>query len=267
MNPMQITVVDAFTPEPFRGNPAATALVPAFPDDARMQRIAREMNLSETAFALPIAPNRFHLRWFTPTREVPMCGHATLAMAHALRELAAVDPSQPVVFATLSGELIVRYEANEIVMDFPATFPQPDGQDERVRAMLGERLHAYLGSVPMNSTAVLRTQRDVAEFIPDLKQITQLPSACFVITAPADPGQEIDIVARVFGPQSGIDEDPVTGSAYCTLAPYWAKRLGKKILRARQLSARGGELGITHDGERVLLRGHAITILRGQIVA
>lgn len=263
---MQITVVDAFTATPFRGNPAATALVPSFPEDERMQVIAREMNLSETAFAVSLATNRFHLRWFTPTREVPMCGHATLAMAHALRELGAADPAQPVVFVTLSGELTVRYEADELIMDFPATLPQPDGQEDLVCAILGDRPHDYLGSVPMNSTAVLRTEREVADFIPDLKRIAQLPSACFCITAPADPGQDIDIVARVFGPQSGIDEDPVTGSAYCTLAPYWAERLGKKTLRARQLSARGGEVTATHAGSRVLLRGRAVTTMRGTLV-
>jgi len=263
---MQITIVDAFTDTPFRGNPAATAIVPVFPADARMQLIAREMNHSETAFAVKLANNRFHLRWFTPTREVPMCGHATLAMAHALREHHAVDTTQPLVFVTLSGELIVHFRDDSLVMDFPATLPPPDGQDALVREILGDRLHAYLGSVPMNSTAVLRTQQDVADFVPDLEKISQLPSACFCITAQADPGQDADIVARVFGPQSGIDEDPVTGSAYCTLAPYWAQHLGKVTMRARQLSARGGELVVTHAGDRVLLQGHAVSTLVGRIV-
>jgi PhzF family phenazine biosynthesis protein len=264
---MLIAIVDAFTREPFRGNPAATVRLPAFPDDARMQTIAREMNLSETAFAVPLAPNRYRLRWFTPTREVPLCGHATLAMAHYLRDSGDADGAQPVVFETLSGELIVYYEGDDLVMDFPATFPQPDGQEVLVRQIVGPHRHEYLGSVPMNSTVVLESQREVAQFVPDLAAIAQLPSACFCITAPADPGRDYDFVARVFGPQSGIDEDPVTGSAYCTLAPYWARRLGRTTLRARQLSARGGELTVTHADERVLLRGNAVITLRGNIVA
>lgn len=264
---MQITVVDAFTAVPFRGNSAATVHLPAYPEDARLQSIAREMNLSETAFAVPLAANRFRLRWFTPTREVPMCGHATLAMAHSLREAGDVDPALPVVFVTLSGELTIRYPGPDIEMDFPATFPVPDDQAALVRTILGDRLHEYLGSVPMNATAVLNSQREVAEFVPDLPAIARLRTAGLCITAPADAGSGADIVARFFGPQSGIDEDPVTGSAYCTLAPFWAKRLGRPTLRARQLSARGGELTVTDAGARVLLRGQAVTTLRGQIVA
>ena len=264
---MLIAIVDAFTREPFRGNPAATVRLPAFPDDVRMQAIAREMNLSETAFAVPRAPNRFQLRWFTHTREVPMCGHATLAMAHYLRDTGDADITRPLVFETLSGELIVHYQGEELVMDFPATFPRPDGQEALVHMIVGDRPHEYLGSVPMNSTVVLESQREVAQFVPDLPTIAKLPSACLCITAPADPGRDYDFVARAFGPQSGIDEDPVTGSAYCTLAPYWALRLGRLTLRARQLSARGGELTVTHAGERVLLRGRAVMTLRGNIVA
>lgn len=263
---MQITVVDAFTSEPFRGNPAATALLPAYPDDARLQLIAREMNLSETAFAVRQSAHRFRLRWFTPTREVPMCGHATLAMAHALRESGDTDPSQPLVFETLSGELAIRFEDNELEMDFPVIVPVVDDQADTVRRLLGDRPHDYLGSAPMNTTAVLHTQREVAEFAPDLPAIARLRSSGFCITAPADPGSGADFVARFFAPQSGIDEDPVTGSAYCTLAPYWAKRLGRPVLRARQLSARGGDLTVVHAGQRVLLRGRAVTVLRGQLV-
>jgi PhzF family phenazine biosynthesis protein len=264
---MLITVVDAFTREPFRGNPAATVRLSAFPDDARMQAIAREMNLSETAFAVPLAPNRFRLRWFTPTREVPMCGHATLAMAHSLHDMGDVDPAQPLVFETLSGELTVRLDGGDLEMDFPAMFPVPDGQAAVVRTILGDRPHEYLGCVPMNATVVLNSQREVARFMPDLPLIATLTAAGFCITAPADPGRDYDFVARFFAPQSGIDEDPVTGSAYCTLAPYWAKRLDRLTLRARQLSARGGELTVFHAGDRVLLWGQAVTTMRGHIVA
>jgi PhzF family phenazine biosynthesis protein len=264
---MQITIVDAFTSEPFRGNPAATVTLPAFPDDTRMQTIAREMNLSETAFAVPLGPNRFHLRWFTPTTEVPLCGHATLAMAHYLRDIGSVDPARPLTFSTRSGDLIVRYEGEDMVMDFPASQPVADGQDTLISQIVGGRPHTYLGSVPMNATVVLNTETEVASFAPDLPQIAQVKAACLVITAVADAGRDYDFVARVFGPQSGIPEDPVTGSAYCTLAPYWAQRLGKKALRARQLSARGGDLTVIPVGDRVHLRGRAVVTLRGQIVA
>ncbi len=264
---MQIAIVDAFTTKPFRGNPAATVKLSAFPEAARLQAIAREMNLSETAFAVPLAPNRFNLRWFTPTIEVPLCGHATLAMAHYLRDIGEADPARPLRFETLSGELVIRYEGEEIVMDFPASTPRADDQKALIAEIIGNRSHQYLGSVPMNATAVLETETEVANFVPDLPRIAEVKAACLVITAPADTGRDYDFVVRVFGPQSGIPEDPVTGSAYCTLAPYWAERLGKLTLRARQLSARGGDLTVTHAGERVLLRGRAVITLRGQIVA
>lgn len=264
---MLIAIVDAFTAEPFRGNPAATVRLPAFPENSRMQAIAREMNLSETAFAVPLAPNRFQLRWFTPTVEVPLCGHATLAMAHYLRDSGDADPAQPLTFETLSGELVIRYEGEDIVMDFPASVPEPDDQGELIRVILNGRPHRYLGSVPMNATVVLDREADVARFVPDLPRIANVKAACLVITAPADSGRDYDFVARAFGPQSGIPEDPVTGSAYCTLAPYWAQRLGRLTLRARQLSARGGELTVTHAGERVWLRGRAVITLRGNLVA
>lgn len=264
---MRIAIVDAFTGEPFRGNPAATVLLPAYPDDARMQAIASEMNLPETAFAVPLAPNRLALRWFTPTREVPLCGHATLAMAHDLRETGRIDAAQPIVFETLSGELVVRAEGPDLVMDFPATFPQADGQETLIRAIVGDRPHEYLGSVPMNATVVLKHEAEVAGFAPDMAQIARVRAAGLCITAPADPGRDYDFAVRFFAPQSGIPEDPVTGSAYCTLTPYWAARLGRKTLRARQLSARGGEIVVTDAGERVLIRGRAVTTLRGEIIA
>jgi PhzF family phenazine biosynthesis protein len=263
---MLIAVVDAFASEPFRGNPAATTRLSAFPDDARMQAIAREMNLSETAFAVALAPNRYRLRWFTPTREVPLCGHATLAMAHYLRECGELDPGRALAFETLSGELTVRFEGDDIVMDFPATYPEPDGQEPLVRAIVNGRPHTYLGSMANNATVVLENQTEVANFVPDLPRIAQLPAAGLCVTAAAEPDRGYDFVARFFAPQSGIDEDPVTGSAYCTLAPYWAQRLGRNTLRARQLSSRGGELTVTHAGERVWLRGRAVTTVRGSIV-
>jgi len=263
---MLIAIVDAFTSEPFRGNPAATVRLPAFPDDARMQLIAREMNLSETAFAVPVESNRFNLRWFTPTREVPLCGHATLAMAHYLRESGDIDPGHPVTFDTLSGPLIVRYDESGVIMDFPAYAPVPDDQEKLIQDIFGHSPHEYLGSVPLNAAVILPGQKDVTGFVPDLERIARLKNTCLVISAPADPGRDYDFVLRVFGPQSGVPEDPVTGSAFCTIGPYWARRLNRLTLRARQLSPRGGEVTVTHAGDRVWIRGSAITTLRGNLI-
>jgi len=263
---MLIAIVDAFTSEPFRGNQAATVRVPSFPDDSRMQLIAREMNLSETAFAVPVAPNRYRLRWFTPTREVPLCGHATLAMAHYLRETGDIDPAQPLTFDTLSGALVIRFDGEGIVMDFPANTPAPDDQGDLIREICGASPYDYLGSVPMNATVLLPSQKEVANFVPDLERIARLRNTCLVISAPADTGRDYDFVVRVFGPQSGIPEDPVTGSAFCTLGPYWARRLDRLTLRARQLSPRGGDITVTHAGDRVWIRGNAVTTLRGNLV-
>jgi len=262
---MLISIVDAFTAVPFQGNPAATVRLSAFPDDMRMQVIAREMNLSETAFAVPVGPQRFRLRWFTPSREVPLCGHATLAMAHTLREMGEVTTDQSLVFETLSGDLEVRFEGDDIILNFPAADPLPDAWSELI-AKIVQQPHVYLGSTPMSSTVVLENQSQVSNFQPDLTLIQKLPAAGLCITAPADAARAYDFVNRFFAPQSGIPEDPVTGSAFCILAPYWSRRLGRPTLRARQLSARGGELSITHVGKRVLLRGQAVTTLRGNIV-
>ena len=260
----QVFTIDAFTQLPFSGNPAATVLVDRFPDDEVMQKIAAEMNLSETAFVQQIEPNNFHLRWFTPAAEVPLCGHATLAMSHYLRELAVIDTSAILRFQTLSGELAICFEGDRIIMDFPAVYPNPC--DRTDLSLLEQIFAAYtyecLG-IADNVTVVLANESAVANFAPDLAQITQLSVGRLSITAIADPDKPYDFVSRFFAPKVGINEDPVTGSAHCTLAPYWANRLAKNPLKAKQLSRRTGELEVAHVGDRVKLKGYAVTVLRG----
>jgi PhzF family phenazine biosynthesis protein len=262
----QVFTVDAFTQIPFSGNPAATVLVDQFPDDEVMQQIAAEMNLSETAFAQQIEPNNFHLRWFTPAAEVPLCGHATLAMSHYLRELVVIDPNTTLRFQTLSGELAICFEGDRIVMDFPSVYPIPC--DRTDLSLLEQIMAAYpyecIG-IADNVTVVLANEKAVADFAPNLALISQLSVGRLSITAIADPDSPYDFVSRFFGPKVGIDEDPVTGSAHCTLAPYWAKCLDKNPLKAKQLSQRTGDLEVEHLGDRVKLKGYAVTVLRGTL--
>jgi len=266
-----IAIIDAFTNQPFCGNPAATVLVDQFPDDHQMQQIAAEMNLSETAFVKPLDSsshkNYFQLRWFTPRQEVPLCGHATLAIAHYLRELAAIDLNLPLIFSTLSGDLTISFEDHLIVMDFPATFYKPCSvRSHQVLAeMFGEHPYEILGQAEDYLTVLLASESDVQNFQPQLDRIAELDGFGFIVTAIADPDQPYDFVSRFFAPKAGIPEDPVTGSAHCSLTPYWAKLLGKSNLKAKQLSARTGELQVCDRNTRVLLKGEAVTFLRGQI--
>ena len=265
---LAIAIIDAFTNQTFRGNPAATVLVNQFPEEAKMQQIAAEMNLSETAFVKPLdQKNHFHLRWFTPKQEVPLCGHATLAIAHYLRELSAINTNSPIIFSTLSGDLTISFEDHLIVMDFPATFYKTCSlRSQQVLAeMLNDRSYEILGQAEDYLTVLLESESAVQNFQPQHERIAELDGFGFIITAIANPEQPYDFVSRFFAPKAGIQEDPVTGSAHCSLTPYWAKRLGKSELKARQLSARTGELMVCDRGARVLLKGEAVTFLRGNI--
>ncbi len=264
---LAIAIINAFTNQPFRGNPAATALVDEFLSDAQMQQIAAEMNLSETAFVKPLSKNHFQLRWFTPTQEVRLCGHATLAIAHYLRELVAIAIDVPLIFSTLSGDLKISFEDNLIVMDFPAAFYRDcSARSQQILAdMLRDHTYESLGQSEDYITVLLESQSAVQNFQPVYDRIAQLDGFGFIITAIADHAQPYDFVSRFFAPTAGIPEDPVTGSAHCSLTPYWAKRLNKSTLRAKQLSARTGELEVCDRNTRVLLKGEAVTFLRGQI--
>ncbi len=250
--------VDAFTGRIFGGNPAAVCPLEAWLDDAKMQAIAAENNLSETAFFVE-AGDHYELRWFTPVHEVDLCGHATLATAHVLFALLD-EPGDTVAFETRSGRLTVSRDGDALVMDFPALAPEPWGASDALACAMGAAPAEVLGNV--NCVAVYPSEADVRGLAPDLRLVAALPYEGVIATA---PGEAVDFVSRYFAPKFGIPEDPVTGSAHCELAPYWAKRLGRERLTAHQVSARGGELDCEVKGDRVLLTGRAVTYLEGII--
>lgn len=251
---MDLTVVDAFTDRPFTGNPAAIALVDELPEAARMQEVAREMNLSETAFVAPRDDGEHDLRWFTPTIEVDLCGHATLAAAHVLGGSAA--------FHTRSGRLVCERHGDLVAMDFPARAPVERPLPFRPSGLAAPR---WTGTALDYWLAELPTAHDVVSHVPDMTAIAALGDRALIITALADDGSS-DIVSRMFAPNAGIPEDPVTGSAHCILAPYWAPRLGRPELVGFQASARGGIVHMRLAGDRVTLGGQAVTISRVQIL-
>jgi PhzF family phenazine biosynthesis protein len=248
--------VDAFTDRVFGGNPAAVCPLTDWLPEATMQAIAAENNLAETAFFVEEG-GRYRLRWFTPTVEVPLCGHATLAAAYVIFRHLAPERAE-VRFDSASGELKVTREGERLTLDFPAQPASP--------APAPERLSEALGAHPLDVRkarywmAVFAREEDVAGLRPDMRILGGMePVIC---TA---PGGEVDFVSRFFAPSSGIDEDPVTGSAHCTLVPYWARRLGRNSMQARQISARGGKLWVELAGERVRMSGFAAPYLKGVI--
>ncbi len=252
--------VDAFADRLYAGNPAAVVPLDAPITDAAMQAIAAENNLSETAFLLPQG-DRFNLRWFTPVREVDLCGHATLATAWVLFERLACQKRE-VVFDTKSGALTVVRDDDWLWMDFPA--------DPAVPVPCPDALREGLGRPPMevhaaaDYLAVFESEEAVRDLTPDFRALTRLDRRGVIATA---PGREADFVSRFFAPNYGIDEDPATGSAHCTLAPFWSERLGKKDLLAHQVSARGGVIRCEPRGARVRLGGQAVLYLEGAIVS
>ncbi len=250
--------IDAFTSRVFAGNPAGVCLLDEWPEDGIMQSIAAENNLSETAF-LVTTGDFYEMRWFTPTMEVDLCGHATLASAFAIFEY--VDPhASKVSFQTKSGMLSVERQGDLLVMDFPARPPKPVGPVPDLSDMLGLRPTQVLGSRDL--FVVCEEENEVRELAPDLSRVAALDYLGLIVTA---KGRHSDFVSRFFAPRAGIPEDPVTGSAHCTLVPYWSKRLRKKHLHALQLSARGGELFCVDKDRRVLIGGRAATYLSGSI--
>lgn len=257
-------IVDAFTAAPFAGNPAAVCLLATSRPAAWMQQVAREMQLSETAFLVP-AEAGFDLRWFTPVVEVSLCGHATLASAHVLWETGRLAPDVPARFHTRSGLLTaVRRDDGWIELDFPARPPVPTDPPAGLLAALGVD-PLYVGRNQDDYLIVVPDEATVRGLAPDVARLRQLPARGVIVSAPAAP--PYDFVSRFFAPAVGIAEDPVTGSAHCCLAPYWAERLGRNPLRAYQASPRGGTLEVEWRGARVALRGQAVTVLRGELLA
>jgi PhzF family phenazine biosynthesis protein len=257
--PVALFHVDAFTDRAFAGNPAAVCPLTAWPDDDLLRAIAAENNLSETAYFVPEG-DHFRVRWFTPRSEVTLCGHATLATAFILMTI--LDPHRESVrFETRSGTLTVRREGDLFAMDFPALPPwKCESPPSELIAGLGPENLSEALQLKDNYFVVYESEHVVRNIRPDFRQLEKLHPAGVAITA---PGNEVDFVSRYFAPSYGIPEDPVTGSTHCSLTPYWAQRLGKKILHARQVSERGGELWCEDVGSRVVIKGQAVLTLTG----
>lgn len=256
---LPIFQIDAFASRLFSGNPAAVVVLKDWlPDDDTLRNIAAENNLSETAFVVPREDISL-LRWFTPAVEVDFCGHATLATAHVLFEIVYPSASQ-LAFSTKSGILHVNRNGDLLSLDFPARPGKPVPISEELVAALGARPRETL--LARDLLAVFDEESVIQNLKPDLGRIAALDTFGVIVTA---PGREVDFVSRFFAPRKGVPEDPVTGSAHCTLTPYWAERLKKTKFSARQLSSRGGELECELHADRVLISGHAVEYLRGEI--
>jgi PhzF family phenazine biosynthesis protein len=267
--PLTLLTVDAFTDEPFRGNPAGVCFLDAPRPEPWMQLVAAEMNLSETAFLLPQG-DAYRLRWFTPTTEVPLCGHATLASAHALWTTGRLPPEGEARFDTVSGRLTARRDDGRIAMDFPALPVSPATLPARIRGALGAAPRVVARtqrSQEQNFLLEYDSEREVRELRPDFAPLREVSDGVIVTARAASAGAGYDFVSRYFAGCFGIDEDPVTGSAHCSLVPYWAERLGRQQLVGFQASKRGGRVGGALRGDRVTLTGHAVTVLRGELLA
>jgi PhzF family phenazine biosynthesis protein len=264
-----VWIVDAFADRPFTGNPAAVVLLDGRRDAAWRQAVAEELNLSETAFVSARDDGAFDLSWFAPAAEVDLCGHATLATAHVLRETGRVDDRVPVAFHTRSGVLRATYAGAQIELDLPALAPRPVAASPELLAALGiatavETLHHPAGY----DVVVVEPATAVFSVAPDLAALRARGPGAVIVTAAGDvAGGDADFVSRYFAPGAGIAEDPVTGSGHCVLAPFWAARLGRSALVGHQLSTRGGRVACEPVGDRVRLRGTAVTVLRGELLA
>jgi PhzF family phenazine biosynthesis protein len=259
-----IAQVDAFTAQPFRGNPAGVCVLEEERSDAWMAAVAREMNLAETAF-LKRSPDGWSLRWFTPVVEVDLCGHATLASAHLLWEDGYAPPSEVLRFQTRSGELTAAQEGDTIVLNFPAVRATSIPQPAPVLAALGVAAPVAVARNRLDMLIELNNAAEVRALQPDFGGLRAAGTRGVIVTARSDDGEH-DFISRFFAPAVGVDEDPVTGSAHCALAPWWADRLGRMELRGYQASARGGTVGVRLRGERVELIGQAVTVLRGSLI-
>lgn len=256
--------VDAFTDRPFAGNPAAVCWLERETDPKWMQAVAAEMNLSETAFVRK-HDNGLELRWFTPTMEVDLCGHATLATAHALLSANLVEGEQPIRFQTRSGILTCTRSGKFIELDFPATPSQPaDMPPLLIEGLEATPVHFAISK--FYSLAVVESADVVRSLQPDFLKLGRLPTLGVIVTALSDEPQ-FDFVSRFFAPAMGVNEDPVCGSAHCCLTPYWGERLGKRELMAYQASARGGVLKLRWNNDRVILAGQAVTVWQGELLS
>jgi PhzF family phenazine biosynthesis protein len=255
--------VDSFTDKPFSGNPAGVCIVPEPQEERWMQNVAREMNLSETAFLYREADG-YNLRWFTPAVEVDLCGHATLASAHILWEVGYLEPGEQARFHTRSGLLTADRKGAWIEMNFPAQPEEPASAPPGLTEALGVPLK-YIGKSKFDYLVEVDSEEIVRSAKPDFSLLTTVTVRGVIVTSIAS-SKNYDFVSRFFAPQVGINEDPVTGSAHCTLSPFWSKQLGKDELVGYQASARGGVVRVLLSGDRVSLGGQAVTVLRGELV-
>ena len=268
---MTVTTIDAFAERPFTGNPAAVCVLDRPAPDDWMQALAGEMNLAETAFVTPdvdgasAAPtSRFGLRWFTPTVEVDLCGHATLAAAHHLYESGRLGPNDDARFDTRSGRLVVReVGAGRYAMDFPATPPEPADLPDAFADALGVE-PTWAGRTRFDWFAVVESEAAVRALDPSPTAVTALGMRGVIVTARAE-GPDHDAVSRFFAPNAGVTEDPVTGSAHCAIGPYWADILDTDVVACYQASGRGGTVGVRVRGDRVDLEGGAVTVYRAEL--
>ncbi|HTX79121.1 MAG TPA: PhzF family phenazine biosynthesis protein [Longilinea sp.] len=264
MGAIPLYQVDAFTAEPFHGNPAGVCLLDEIKPDAWMQSVAKEMNLSETAFLLPEGEG-YRLRWFTPAVEVNLCGHATLASAHVLYETGRLDPSLTASFQTRSGLLTAARREDWIELNFPASPPEEITVPPDLAYALGAQ-PLFVGRAGEDYLVVVEDELTLRSLKPDFGLLKTLPARGVTVTCRSStPGR--DFISRFFAPQVGINEDPVTGSAHCYLTPFWGGRLHKKTLKAFQASERGGDLQLELAGERVLIRGRAVTVFEAKLLS
>ncbi len=256
--------IDAFTDKPFGGNPAAVCPLETWLDDATMQNMALENNLSETAFFVG-GEGKYDLRWFTPAKEVDLCGHATLATSHVIFN--RLEPARDeITFSTRSGDLFVKRHGDSMEMNFPFSPAAPVETNEVLLSALGGTPETFHKAAWFHMV-VYQSADDVRALRPNMQALTDYAAGPVIVTAPGDGGAaDPDFVSRMFAPNEGIPEDPVTGSAHCTLVPYWSQRLGKKKLLAHQISARLGVLQCEDQGERISVGGQAREVLVGEFL-
>ncbi len=259
----QLFQVDAFTDRPFTGNPAAVCLLTEERPDSWLQSVAEEMNLAETAFVMR-RDGGFGLRWFTPTVEVDLCGHATLASAHALWETGTIAQDEPACFWTKSGLLTCTRDGEWIEMDFPALLTESVAPPAGMLEAVGVDA-TFVGRSRFDYLVEVSSEEAVRNAAPDFPKLKEVATRGVIVTSKSFTGN-YDFVSRFFAPAAGIDEDPATGSSHCCLAPYWAEKLGKTEMIGFQASRRTGVVKVRHSGDRVVLGGRAVTVLSGELV-
>lgn len=263
---IRIVQVDAFTNRPFAGNPAAVCVLPEPRPDEWMRNVAREMNLSETAFLVP-QNGDFHLRWLTPSVEVDLCGHATVASAHVLWEDGYLPAGKQARFHTRSGLLLADRRGDWIELDFPAKSAERADAPEGLLSSLGVPKPLYVGRNAWDYLVEVESEDQLAALSPDHTQLRKIPVRGVIVTCRAKAGSEFDFLSRFFAPGSGVDEDPVTGSAHTALGPYWGAKLNKTEMTGFQASQRGGVVRVRLAGDRVILGGQAVTVMTADLLA